>query len=753
MHAPIPPNDVQAATSDAAVTYSFGDFMLDVEARSLRRIDGDDVQLPSRAFDALLYLVRHRDRLVHKNELVESVWHDVIVTDDSLIHAISVLRRALADDPNQARYVQTVPRRGYRFVAPVQMNANASPAAATATASVAAPELRTEGSASEAAPAGPDPRTHSWQRRRGIWVAGAAAGVAIAIAIAGWVTFAGLEAPAAVHANGRAVRLFQPPPPGTTIISGGVLAPDGLSLIFVARDDDSGRRSLWSRTLSSADLKPIDKTDGASKPFWSPDSRRIGFFANGKLMTVDSSGADPRIVADVGITAAGGTWAPSGTILFADWAKGLYTVGVRGGEPEAVATLDRNLRDIAFSWPQFLPDGRHFLYQIVSLDPARTGAYVGDLDTHRSVRLLDTESPAVFAPPRHVLHIQSDILIAEEFDVRTLQLTGRATVLARGVSPPSPGEENLVSAASELIAYRHGVHQQQLAWVDRAGGVVGVVQMPAEIFNPRVSPDGSHLLATSSVTTNPGLWLASLSRAEFERLETDAIAPLWSPDGARIAFTARGGFDLVIRSTSTGGSRPLVVGGAIKILNDWSPDGEHIVYSQRDDRTKMDLWGIRVEDGTLFPILVTPFNEIQARISPDGKWIAYVSDESGALEVYVQRYPELDQRYRISAGGGGQPQWRHDQREMFYIAPDHMLVAVPIERGEGLTFGTPRRLFRAPVARGPDGARDNYAATPDGGRFLVDGAMGDGGDSAITVVVNWPVETSSPGEDNARRLE
>jgi eukaryotic-like serine/threonine-protein kinase len=751
MHAPTSTND---ASADAAATYAFGDFTLDVESRALRQRDGGDVPLPSRAFDALVYLVRHRDRLVHKNELVESVWHDVVVTDDSLIHAISVVRRALADDPNQPRYVQTVPRRGYRFVAPVQVSAHASVPGAMPTANVAAPGHGAKKNAGgEPIAAARAARPLVWGTGRRTLIAGAAAGVAVAIAAAGWLAFGALHRTAPAHATGRAVRLFQPPPPGATILSGGVLAPDGLSLIFVARDDDSGRRSLWSRTLHSSDLKPLDNTDGASKPFWSPDSRRIGFFANGKLMTVDASGADPRLVADVGITAAGGSWAAGDTILFADWAKGLYTVGARGGEPEAIATLDRNLRDIAFSWPQFLPDGRHFLYQVVSLDPARTGAYVGDLDTHRSVRVLDTESPAVFAPPRHVLHIQRDILIAEEFDVRTLQVTGRATVLARGVSPPSPGEENMVSAAGDLVAYRHGVHQQQLAWVDRAGGVVGVVQMPAEIFNPRVSPDGSHLLATSSVTTNPGLWMANLSRTEFERLETDAIAPLWSPDGARIAFTARGGSDLLIRSLATGGSRPLIVGGAVKILNDWSPDGGHIVYSQIDDRTRMDLWGIRVADGTPFPILATPFNEMQARISPDGNWLAYVSDESGALEVYVQRYPQLGDRYRISAGGGGQPQWRRDQSEIFYIAPDHMLVAVPVEQGEGLTFGTPRRLFRAPVAHGPDGARDNYAATPDGGRFLVDGSIGSGADAAITVVVNWPAETSTPAADNARRLE
>ncbi len=178
-------------------------------------------------------------------------------------------------------------------------------------------------------------------------------------------------------------------------------------------------------------------------------------------------------------------------------------------------------------------------------------------------------------------------------------------------------------------------------------------------------------------------------------------------------------------------------------MNDWSPSGDHIVYSQRGEWTKLDLWGIRVDDGATFPILTTPHNELQARISPDGRWLAYVADDSGALEVYVQRYPELGERYQVSVGGGGQPQWRRDQRELYYIARrSHARGRVDDARIRH-PFGSPRRLFRAPVAGGPDGARDYYAAAADGGRFLLDSAFSDGGDGAITVVVNWPAETDA----------
>ncbi len=725
--------------------YAFGNFRLDVSSRVLWRDGVGAVPLPSRAFDALVYLVDHRDRLVRKNELIDAVWPDVVVTDDSLIHAISVLRRALADDPSKAHYVQTVPRRGYRFVAPVSVRADS-------------PEPEPPGLGAQSAASAAPVRVRrmsslSFMPRRAAVLACSAIALAVVVALAILPSrnrTAVSPEPAAT--TQRAVRLFQPPPDGSTIVSGGVLSPDGASLTFVARDIASGETALWVRALRSSALKRIESTEGAVRPFWSPDSGRLGFFTNGELRAVDLRDGRVRRVASVGISAAGGTWAPDDTILFADWAKGLYTVRASGSDPALVAALDPTARDIAVAWPQFLPGGRRFLYQVVSLDAARSGVYVGDLDTRRSVRLLDTESPAVFAPPRHLLHVQHDMLIAEELDASTWQLTGRATLLARDVSPPSLADDDIFSAAGDLIAYRHGIRQQQLAWVDRAGEVLATLPMPAVMFNPRVSPDGSRLLATGSVTTNPGLWLASLSRQEFERIETDAIAPLWSPDGARIAFTARGGFDLLIRPSSGTESTRLNSDGVVKILNDWSPAGDHIIYSQRGEGTKLDLWGIRVEDGATFPILTSAHNELQARVSPDGRWLAYVADDSGALEVYAQRYPELGERYKVSVGGGGQPQWRRDQRELYYIAPDRTLVAVAVAQDRH-PFGPPRRLFRAPVAGGPDGARDYYAAAADGGRFLLDSAFSDGGDGTITVVVNWRAETDASSSPSSRQVE
>ncbi len=707
-----------------AATYSFDEFTLDVAGRKLLQA-GVATPLPSRAFDALVYLIEHRERLVQKNELIDAVWANVVVTDDSLTHAISVLRRVLADERARPKFIETVPRRGYRFIGAVR-----------AGESLPEPDAKAADSSRDASPTAPitvssrppAPARLAWT------LAGAAALVAAVALVAAWTRSAPSEDTAA-----RSVWLSQPSPPDSSIASGGLLSPDGRYLAFVARDHAAGNTALWVRALQSSSLTRIANTDGAAKPFWSPDSRRIGFFANGKLMTVDVTGQDLRTVAPVDVVVAGGTWGPDDTILFALWPSGVYAVPANGdGRVEAIATLDREARDIAFAWPQFLPDGRRFLYQIVSLDPARSGAYVGSLDTRESYRLLPGGSAATFAAPRHVLYVENNLLIAAEIDGERFELTGRASVVARGVSPPLFGSDNVVSAAGELLAFQPGVREQTLTWFDRAGRPVGSLPLPTMLFNPRISPDQSSIVATSAVTNNPGLWLAHLTRAEVARLEPDAIAPLWAPDGTRIAFTARDGFDLLVRSVD--GSEPprlLRSDDTIKLLGDWSPSGAELVYTLIDDTSSFDLWIARADDGNARPLLATPANEMQARISPDGRWVAYASDESGALEVYVQRYPELGEKRQVSVGGGGQPQWRADQRELFYLSADRAVTAVAVDTSAGIAFGTPTPLFRASLAGNPADARELYAAAADGSKFLLDGSAEEAADRPITVIVDW----------------
>jgi DNA-binding winged helix-turn-helix (wHTH) protein/Tol biopolymer transport system component len=708
--------------------YRFDEFIVDTEQRTLRK-ENAPVVVPSRAFDTLVYLIEHRDRCVSKDEIIGAIWHDVIVTDDSLIHAVSVLRRALGDGRQQPKYIQTVPRRGYRFIAAVEPVGNAPVSALIDAGSQGTPKP-----ASSLPAVAPDYHRAVRSGFARPWIFGCA--IAALATIAVFVTER--QRPANQTPGSGGIQLFQPAPEGASILSGGVLSPDGRHLAFVARDIASGRTGLWVRALHTSDLRYLDGTDGASKPFWSPDSARLGYFARGRLHAIDVGTESSREIATV-FAAGGASWSVDDTILFAEWTSGLYSIPASGdGEVETVATLDRMADDIAFAWPQFFPDGERYLYQVVSLDPERTGIYIGDLETGERFRLIETSSSATLAPPHHILHVDNDLLIAEELDPERMALTGRAMVVARGLSEPSLATENFVSASTDLLAFQHGTQRQNLAWFNRDGSADGAVDLPALLFNPRISPDGSRLLGTSSVTTDPGLWLVRLDREEFSRLSTDAIGGIWSPDGRKVAFTSRSGFEIGIRSVEQpDDARIVATSDVVKILNDWTPNGKRLIYTQHDSATALDLWTIDMVTGSSQPLLASPHSETHARISPDGEWIAYAADESGIFEVYVARYPALTDRRIVSSGGGGQPQWRKDQGELFYLGQDRAVMSVDLPQGNPLHARTARRLFRSSAAGDPGNARDYFAVNADGTRFLVDGTVSENDGRAITVMVNW----------------
>jgi len=687
--------------------FRLGAFTIDLRGRALLR-DGKAIALPARAFDALVFLVTHRDRLVEKDEIVAAVWRDVAVTDDSLIHAVSVLRRALGDDPARPAFIETIPRHGYRFVGPVE-------------------ELIEPGQAPERAP---EERTAPPRWRQSAVVAGvAAAAVTAALGLLLYVTHA---------ASSTSVRLDQAPPAGTSLVSDGVVSPSGRHLAFVARDSQSGRSALWVRALASTEPYALPDTTAASNPFWSPDGRTLGFFANGKLKAVDLVGGDARVIADITGTPAGGSWGTRGVILFADSMRGLYAVSDSGGPVRLVTRVDHAASDPWYAWPQFLPDSRHFLYQLVAIDGSRAGVFAGSLDSPESVRLLDA-SAATFAPPGYLLYVQHDMLMAEALDLERMTLSGRPVLLARGVSAPSLAEGNVVSGSRELLAFREGARRQQLTQVDRSGADRGgVIDTPVALSNVRLSPDGGSLLATGSVTDAPGVWLVDLVRRQQTRLSADGLGSVWSPDGRRIAFSTRGGRDLFVRSASDGAdARVVATDSFVKIVNDWSPDGRQMIYAQIDAETKLDLWSIPAAGGTPVPLLKTAFNEAQARISPDGHWMAYVTEQSGTGEVWVRRYPQMDEARQVSVGGGGQPQWRSDQSELFYLSPGHALMAVDAPGTARPSFGTPRRLFHTSIVGGLSDARDSYAVMPDGRTFLVYGSHDVTGPAPITLIKNW----------------
>ena len=701
---------------DSSLT-RFGPFTLDPAARKLWR-GVEHLPLPSRAIDALAYLIAHRDRVVEKDEIIAAVWHDVAVTDDSLIHAVSVIRRALGDGPTQAAFVETIPRRGYRFVGQVEGLEEAFEAPVS--------------------------------RKARPWTAAfIAASLVLAAAVGGAIYW--IRVPRAQPS--AAVSLLQTAPSGTTIVSGGAVSPTGRHLALVARDERTGRTALWIRAVDTSETRMIPGTTGASTPFFSPDGLRIAFFANGRLVAADLAGDSLQTIATVRGAPAGGTWGSGDMIVFAEWTTGLSAVAAGGGPVSALTRLDHAALDVAHAWPQFLPDGRRFVYQIVSPDRARSGVYVASLDARDSIRLLGGATAATYVEPGFLLYLQNDMLMAEAFDADRLRLGGRAVVLARGVAPASLAEGTGISASREVMAFRSGPSERELTWVDRSGSPQGALNVPSSMFNFRISPDGRSILAASSLTDSTGVWLVDLARRHSTQVARDGMAAIWSPDGHRLAFTSRAGLDLRVRqSTGDDGIEPLISDPSVKVLNDWSRTAQTIIYTRHDSATLLDLWHVPVAGGAGRPMLRTSFNEAQARLSSDGRWIAYMSDSSGTAEVYVRRYPQLDTPRQISTGGGSQPQWRADQQELFYLAPDRSLMAVTVRAGVNEPFGAPRRLFRAPIAESPSDARDSYAAMPDGRSFLIDGRR-DTAPASITLVRHWSAGLIAPAAAVAARHE
>ena len=716
--------------------YAFGQFRIDPGSRQLWCEDRL-IPLNTRVFDTLMVLVRHHDRVVEKDELMKAVWPDSFVSEDSLTQSIWALRRALGDHSSQPSFVATVPRRGYRFVAPVTMGtADLAPARELPAAETAPPPVENSRPAATPQPvaaAMPQPA----ERPR--YYAWGTAAVAV-LAVAGMVAFnRGTAEPIAT-----AVRTVVADPLGSSIVSGAVVSPDNQYLAFVAQDDESGSIRLWVRTLETGEAHAIAGTEGAARPFWSPTSSALGFFANGRLRTVALNGGAPRTIATVGINPGGGSWGTNGVILFAGSRTALQAVPETGGRITSVTALDATRRERGHRWPSFLPDGRQFLYTVVSNDPDRAGTYLGALGDSNPKRLFDTPTAyATYAASGHILYVRDGALMAQRFDAESSTLRGTPVVVAGRVAAPDFLNGAYISGSSAgLLTYGGGWTGGKLTWVDRAGNRVGDIDTPTPLHNPALSDDERHVLADTSGESNPelqGVWRIDLELGSRNRLLRSGSA-LWSPDAQQVAFATGDGrvSDLFLTPAAGQNERKeLLRTGESKGVNDWSRDGRHLVFISTNPETKTDLWVLPMTSGaTPVPYLRTSFEELQGQVSPDGRWLAYTSDESGRWEVYVQSFPTPGTKYVISNDGGGEPQWRADGRELFYMARDHTLMSVPVVSSTPWRSGRPERLFRAPVAGDLTRYRNRYQVAANGQRFLLDSVVRDGSQD-VTLVVNW----------------
>lgn len=715
------------ATEPAAVPeqaeYTFGPFRMDVA--SLQLWKGDQVvPLPPKAFDTLRVLVRHHTRLVRKEELLSAIWPNSFVSEDSLAQNITSLRRSLGDDPNQPKYIATIPRRGYHFIAPVERREIVDTWASVAAASPAASGVDT----AAAAPA----------RRTGMR-ARVLSPLAIVLAIGALLAasyFVGRRMQSLTGDVAPALSFAVDAPAGARLASGGVLSSDGGAIAFVAQDETTGLLRLWIRTLDTGAARMLAGTEGAARPFWSPDGQSLGFFANGRLKRIGVNGGSAQTLASfVGLTSSGGSWSSSDEILFASYKTGIWAVSAAGGKPTEVTKLNPEAFESAHRWPQFLPDGRHFIFAVVAEKPGQSGVFAGSLDSPQRTKLLD-ENAAVFAPPGYLLFIRDRVLMAQPFDTSSLTLADKPVPLVGDVAEPNANNNAVVSGGRDLLTFG-GTSDLRLAWFGRDGTAEMEVKSPMGLSNPTLSRDQTRAV----VGNGTDIWLLEFDRDAPTRI-VPGNTPLLSPDGEHIAYTSArqsGIADIYVRETSGPGRDDLILkSDENKFVNDWSQDGRYLVYGSLNLETKMDLWVLpRFGDARPARFLATPFNEFQAQTSPDGRWIAYASDESGLWEVYVQSFPVPGAKRAISVGGGSEPQWRGDGRELFYLAADGTLMSVDVQAGDDLQVSRRRSLFRTPIPISGEmySRRNHYVPSADGQRFLMNAAAGPAG--SITMLVNW----------------
>ena len=587
------------------------------------------------------------------------------------------------------------------------------------------------------------------------WIWGLASGFVVVGLALGW-TIAHLRQPPVVE--DRAVRLTLNPPAGTEfgIDTGAAISPDGGTLAFVT-GSSGGSTKLWVRPLESLSARQLPATDGATFPFWSPDGRSLGFFAAGKLKRIEVAGGLPTTICDVG-SGRGGTWNEDGVILFNSVNDGpLLRVPATGGPPVPFTKVDTARDENSHRWPQFLPGGRRFLYFVRTVLVENYGVYLGSLDQpQEKIRLLSSPTNAVYAPDRsklfgHLLLVRDGTLMAQPFDVGQGQTTGESVVVAEGVAFGTASRLGAASASNDgtLVYAGAAIRHDQLTWYDREGKKLGTAGEPDQYEGIRISPDGKRV----AFDRRGDVWQLEFARGIPMRVAVGGD-PLWSPNSQRIAYWNGLPMHLSSRSLNgTGAEQRLIESHDSLRTQDWSHDGRFLLYLVNSNdlslNTQFDLWVLPMTgDSKPVPFLSTPFREGRGQFSPDGKWVAYTSDESGRNEVYVQSFPAGGSKWQISSKGGDWVRWRKDTKEIFYVAPDRKVMSVAPQTLSGsLEFGIPRALFTIPVALGTAGDiapyTYSYDVTPDGQRFLALAATADAESPPMTVILNWQTELST----------
>jgi Tol biopolymer transport system component len=530
------------------------------------------------------------------------------------------------------------------------------------------------------------------------------------------------------------------------------VSPNGRQLAFVATAD--GTSQLWVRFFDSGDTRPLAGTEGASYPFWKPDGSAIGFFANGKLKRVGlAAGELPQTLTNAP-GGRGGTWNQDDVIVFApEPISGLMRIDGRSRTPVVLTHLGQG--ESSHRWPQFLPDGRHFLFLSTQGLPSTRGVFLGSLDGRDPTRrLLSGDIAAVYAPPDYLLRVIDGVLVAYPFNPESGVVSQEWVTLAQPAGTDDGTMRSALSVSPTALAYRAGgPARRQLVWLDRSGSMTGTVGPSDEhvLSNPELAPGGRRIAVNRTVQGNYDIYINELADGSQHRFTFDPALEwggVWSPNGSHIVFSSnrKERYELFEKEASgVRDEQPLVLTpqDQDKVACDWSFDGRFLLYASRDPTMGSDLWAWSLGDNKSFPVVRTSADEREGQFSPDGRWVAYVSNASEIDEVYVQSFPVPGAKQQVSRNGGVDPRWGPKGRELFYVAPDGKLMAVSFHvNADGAPkLGVPVGLFSTRLATGANITvgflqRPQYAVAADG-HFLMNVTADDNVVSPISIVLNW----------------
>jgi Tol biopolymer transport system component len=524
------------------------------------------------------------------------------------------------------------------------------------------------------------------------------------------------------------------------------VSPNGHTVAVVGRESER-KNLLWLYEAGSQSATSIANTEGANFPFWSPDGRSIGFFADGRLKRVDVAGGPVQTICDAP-NGRGGAWNKDGVILFTPTGQlgtGLYRIAASGGTPTQITFPDRERGEDSHRWPLFLPDGIHYLYLAMDLSGRKlvSEIYLGSLNSKEKRLITQAVANAAYAQPGYLLFYRNQTLFAQRFDAKKLELSGEPTPIITDLQYLSRIAK-VVFASSDrglLVAQKGGdVGGSQMLWFDRKGEQVGVASKPGAYGNLDLAPNGK-FVATDAMdpgSQNTDIWTYDLTTGSAKRLSFDPAidsTPVWSPDSSRVVFCSDRAqkFNLYLKDATGAGDEKLIPQeGPDRYPTDWSHDGKYVLYERGTD-----LWFVTFPSLSSSLFLKGQSTPKAGRFSPDGKWVAYASNESGRWEVYVTSFPDAHGKWQVSNAGGEQPRWRSDGREFYYLASDGKIMAAPVATGANFDAGTPVALFQAnPRELVATSEQLSYDVTPDGQKFLINSQLKTAM-TPMSVVMNW----------------